>query len=60
MCIFSDLLIPVCDNQTCSLISGVLSTIKSLIPHVISNKSQESEVNVVTDKLLQVRPDLNQ
>lgn len=52
---FLDLLIPICDNQASSLISGVLSTIKTLIPHVINNKSQENELNVVTDKLLQVK-----
>lgn len=50
-----DLLIPICDNQANALILGVLSTIKSLIPHFYSNKPQEAEINVVADKLLQVK-----
>lgn len=49
-----DLLIPICDNQANTLILGVLSTIKSLIPHFNCNRPQETEINVVTDKLLQV------
>lgn len=52
---FLDLLIPICDNQANSLILGVMSTIKVLIPNLYNSKIQESDLNIITDKLLQVK-----
>lgn len=52
---FLDLLIPICDYYPNSLILGALSTMKTLIPNFYNNKSQETELNVITNKLLQVK-----
>jgi hypothetical protein len=63
--VIADLLIPINDNQTSYVILGVMTCLKSVLPHIKENQRRERNifdthktgegVSVSLDKLLQVK-----